>query len=125
MEDKPLNAMKYDSDKTPVQLLPVIPLMRVAAVFGFGARKYAENSWRAPDRKPVPLMRTYGSVLRHLFLWAGGQDIDPGSGLPHLAHACTQLMILMEHQEMGEAADDRVYQEYMLDGLDTLPEWDK
>jgi len=104
---KPLNHLKRDSDRCRVDLLPIFPLVTIANVLGFGAEKYVANSWRNPDMKPVPMMRTYGSIIRHLFSWARGEKYDPESGLTHLGHAATQLFFLMEHDEKGEAEDDR------------------
>lgn len=106
-QDKPLNPMKYDSQTVPVQLLPTIPLMAIAQVFGYGAKKYAANSWRNPDTKAVQWSRTYGSVMRHLLLWAAGEDEDEESGFHHLHHAGTQLMILIEHVATEAGEDDR------------------
>lgn len=106
------NEMKFDQDAIPVHLLPVIPMMEIAKVFGYGAKKYAPNSWRNPERKAVSWMRTYGSILRHLMKWAAGEEFDQesverGNPQKHLAMAATQLMILIEHTETGEGDDDR------------------
>ncbi len=106
-EDLPVNEMKYDEDACPVHLLPVTPMWQIAEVFGYGAKKYAVNSYRRGDRKSVPYMRTMGSVLRHCFKWIAGEEKDPDTGLSHLAHAATQLMILMEHSANGTSEDDR------------------
>lgn len=111
-EPMPENQTKYDQDAIPVQLLPVIPLMRIAEVFGYGAEKYRANSWRDKNFRAVAWMRTYGSVLRHLFKWAAGEEYDQesverGKPMKHLAMAATQLMILIEHTETGSGIDDR------------------
>lgn len=98
-------APKFDKDKTRVDLLPVDPMLQIASVFGFGASKYFANSYRQGET--VAWSRTYGSILRHLFAFWNGEDIDPESGLPHLAHAGTQLMILMEHAKHNQDKDDR------------------
>lgn len=110
-EEKPVNPMKYDSGKTRVGLLPTIALFCVAKVFTFGAAKYAANSWRNQEFKAVSWMRTFDSAMSHMLLWAGGQERDPESGLPHLWHAATQLMILIEHVETGAGEDDRHHNE--------------
>lgn len=107
VDTRPDNPMKFDHDAVPVQLLPTISLVCVAKVFGYGAKKYAANSWRNRETKAVSWMRTYGSIIRHLLMWAAGQDKDPESGMSHLWHAGTQLMILIEHVETGEGTDDR------------------
>ena len=98
-------APKFDSTKVRVDLLPIDPMMQVANVFGFGAKKYFANSYRQGET--VAWSRTYGSILRHLFAFWQGEDTDPESGLPHLAHAGTQLFILMEHTAHNKDKDDR------------------
>jgi predicted HAD superfamily Cof-like phosphohydrolase len=98
-------APKFDSNKTRVDLLPVGPMSDIASVFGFGAKKYFANSYRQGET--VAWSRTYGSILRHLYAFWSGEDNDPESGLPHLAHAGTQLMILMEHTKHNTNKDDR------------------
>jgi len=98
-------APKFDATKVRVDLLPIDPMMQVANVFGFGAKKYFANSYRQGET--VAWSRTYGSILRHLFAFWKGEDTDPESGLPHLAHAGTQLFILMEHTTHNKDKDDR------------------
>ena len=88
-------------------LVPLIPLKQVEEVLEFGAKKYRANSWRDPKVEAVEWSRTYDSVLRHLHAWYSREDQDEESGLAHLAHACTQLMFLMEHTTTGNGEDDR------------------
>ena len=98
-------APKFDATKVRVDLLPIDPLMQVANVFGFGAKKYFANSYRQGET--VVWSRTYGSIMRHMMAFWSGEDKDPESGLPHLAHAGTQLFILMEHTANNPTKDDR------------------
>jgi hypothetical protein len=98
-------APKFDATKVRVDLLPIDAMTQVADVFGFGAKKYFANSYRQGET--VAWSRTYGSILRHLFAFWQGEDTDPESGLPHLAHAGTQLFILMEHTAHNKDKDDR------------------
>lgn len=98
-------APKFDSNKVRVDLLPIGPMTEIADVFTFGARKYFANSYR--NGETVDWSRTYGSILRHLFAFWNGEDNDPESGKSHLAHAGTQLMILMEHARHNTNKDDR------------------
>ena len=87
---------KFDENKTPFGLVPPEALAQIADVLGFGAEKYGVNNWRI-DGDSTSWIRTYSSVQRHLNAWHGGEDIDPESGMSHLAHAATQIMILMTH----------------------------
>ena len=76
-------------------------------MFAFGANKYGENNWRR-DLNDFPVSRHYASIMRHMLAWNSGEDIDPESGLPHLHHAMTQLMILTVCQQEATAdVDDR------------------
>lgn len=98
-------APKYDAGKTRLDLVPASGIFAVADVFGYGAEKYYANSWRTG--KMVDWSRTYGSIQRHLLSFWSGENIDPESGKPHLSHAATQLMILIEHQNINKDGDDR------------------
>ena len=71
----------------------------VVDVLGFGARKYAPDNWRTvPDARG----RYFDAALRHLIAWQQGEQIDPESGLPHLAHAACCVLFLLE---VGDAHD--------------------
>ena len=99
---------KHDQGKPPIHLIPTKVLSDAAYVFGFGASKYGENNWRN-DLDNMPYSRHYGSIQRHMLAWFSGEDIDPESGLPHLDHALTQLMILKTTTDYAntEEVDDR------------------
>jgi hypothetical protein len=99
--------MKDDSNKVPLDLLPIEPLFHAAEVLAFGAKKYEANSWRDKSKSRVKWSRTYGSVMRHLMLFWKGEDIDSESGLPHIYMALTQLMFLAYDFEFFQEADDR------------------
>jgi len=85
--------MKFDQGKAPLHLIPPEVLMSMAQVLGFGAAKYGENNWR-DDVNNTTYGRTYSSLQRHLNSFWSGEDFDPESGLPHIDHALTQLLIL-------------------------------
>ena len=89
--------MKYDTNKAPLSLIPPEAMNQIAEVLGFGAEKYGANNWR-DDAHNTQWSRSYSSLLRHLNAFWSGEDIDPESGLSHLAHAATQCMILMQLQ---------------------------
>lgn len=97
--------MKFDEGKAPLALIPPEALLEIAEVFGFGAEKYGVNNWRIDG--DTSKLRTYSSIQRHLNAWHSGEDQDPESGMSHLAHAATQLMILMIHTLEHPEVDDR------------------
>jgi len=100
--------MKYDSGKPKIHLVPPEAIIEAAKVFGFGAEKYGENNWRQ-DIDKFPVSRHYSSIQRHLMAYHSGEDNDPESGLPHLSHALTQMMILLMTtlESDPELTDDR------------------
>lgn len=96
-------ALKYDLTKPRMELLSPVALEKVAEVLTFGAQKYSAHNWR----NGFEWGRLYGAALRHLTAHMGGEDIDPESGLSHLAHAGCCLMFLLEHEARGLGTDDR------------------
>ena len=99
--------MKYDEGKPKIHLVPPEAIIEAARVFGFGAEKYGKNNWRQDIHK-FPVSRHYSSIQRHLMAYMMGEDNDPESGLPHLSHALTQMMILvMTTKEGAVSTDDR------------------
>jgi hypothetical protein len=100
--DPKTGAIKADGGKPRTDLLPVGPLMDTAAVFAFGAKKYSDRNWELG----FDWSRPYAALLRHLFAWWGGQDLDRETGLPHLAHAACCLMMLQEYASHSLAGND-------------------
>ena len=99
--------MKFDNGKPPLALIPSEALIEIAEVLGFGAEKYGPNNWREYADK-TKWSRSYSSLQRHLNAFWSGEDIDPESGLSHLAHAATQIVILMVQKSDGhDHMDDR------------------
>jgi hypothetical protein len=96
-------AIKYDTDKPRLDLLPVDPLIAVAQVLTYGSLKYSAHNWR----KGFQWSRLYAAALRHLLAHMNGQDKDPETGLSHLSHAACCLMFLLEHEMKGLGVDDR------------------
>lgn len=97
--------LKFDGGKAPLDLIPVEPLYRVAEVFGFGAQKYKRENWRAGN--PPEWGRIYASIQRHLTSFWAGEDIDPESGLSHLAHAATQVLMMLYYFQFHQDRDNR------------------
>ena len=84
MDSKPLaEGTKHDGDKIRTDLYPVASFLGTCRVLTHGAKKYAARNWE----KGIMFGRVYGALLRHLFAWWGGEDVDPESGEHHLDHA--------------------------------------
>lgn len=96
-------ALKYDSGKPPLGLIPRSALVWEAAVMGFGASKYGRDNWR----KGMEWSRLVDAALRHITAFNAGEDIDPESGLHHLGHARCCLAFLAEYVDKQLGTDDR------------------
>lgn len=96
-------AMKFDTDKLPVNLLSTEALNQTAAVLKFGADKYHAHNWRDGFAWSRPL----AAAMRHIMAFNDGEDRDPESGLSHLAHAACCIMFLLEFEKTHPELDDR------------------
>ena len=52
-------------------------------------------------------MKLLGSCSRHLIKFIQGEDIDPESGLHHLAHLCFDALMLLDYSKNFKHLDDR------------------
>lgn len=94
---------KDDSGKPPWDLLPYDALDDVVAVLMYGATKYAPRNWEAGMRWG----RLFAAAMRHMRAWWGGEDSDPETGLPHLAHAACCILFLLAYMKRKAGIDDR------------------
>jgi len=105
--------------KKRAQLSAVDPaaILRVAEVAGFGAEKYERLNFA----RGYAWSLSYDALQRHLHAFWGGENNDPESGLPHLAHAAWHALALLTFSERGRGFDDRI--ESMIDLFDqeTVP----
>lgn len=106
-ENKAGTGIKHDQDKPDMSLISSIALFKVAQVMTFGKKKYSANNWRGGFIWSRPL----AAAIRHIFLYLGGEDKDPETGLSHLAHASCCLMFVLEFEETHKSLDDR-YKEF-------------
>jgi len=89
----PAPGRKDDQAKPRYDLMPLQAERHVVDVLTYGAKKYAPENWRhVPDARA----RYHAAARRHLAAWAGGEQMDPESGLPHLAHAACCILFLLE-----------------------------
>jgi hypothetical protein len=97
---------KHDAGKLPLDLLSPYAAIATAEVLLFGAQKYERWNWS----KGILYSRVYSALLRHLTAWWTGEELDPETNLPHLAHASCCLMFLLHFdldRDQYAAYDDR------------------
>jgi hypothetical protein len=97
-----LEGKKHDAGKLRYELLPPDAIAAVAAVMTYGATKYGDRNWE----KGMAWSRLRGAAARHLAAFDIGEDNDPETGLPHLAHATCCLMFILAFQLRGLGEDD-------------------
>lgn len=109
---------KFDSEKPKMGLIPSKPLIDVAKVLTFGARKYQQYNWK----KGFDYSRLYDAAQRHLTAWNDNETYDSESNLNHLAHAICDLMFLLDQHYTMPERDDRykpeVKEEFEVDEFD-------
>jgi hypothetical protein len=69
-----------------------------------GADKYGPWNWRETG---VCASTYVNAILRHLNAWRDGEDLDPESGISHLAHIACSANILMDAGYCNRLQDDR------------------
>jgi hypothetical protein len=102
-DDKKLHGYKKDEGKTRMDLIPVDVLEELGKVYTMGALKYADRNWE----KGMHWGRVYAALLRHLFAWWGGENIDKESGLSHMAHVIWGAFTLLAYSKRAIGIDNR------------------
>ncbi len=90
--------------KVPFSTVPARVIAETGLAMLEGALKYGRHNFRSAG---VRASVYYDAALRHLTAWYEGQDIDPGSGLPHVVKAIACLVVLRDGQIQGNWNDDR------------------
>ena len=99
-----METLRYDNEKNRLDLISPIFIEELGKVLTYGANKYAPNNWRFTG---MDWSRCIGSLKRHLNEFEKGIDIDPESGLSHLAHIACNVMFLVEYNKTHPELDDR------------------
>jgi len=99
--------IKHDTEKPRFDLLCGQFLFDVAEVMTFGAKKYADRNYLG-----LKWTRVFAAGMRHLWKWFCGEENDPETGKPHLAHAGCCVMMLYEMAMLRKENDDRPFKHY-------------
>ena len=90
--------------KTPLGLIPPYAMEQTAWVHKLGASKYGIFNWRSTG---VCASTYVHAIMRHLNAWRDGEDLDPESGISHLAHIACSCNIMMDANYCEKLQDDR------------------
>lgn len=85
--------LKTGEGKVQWSLLPWDAAAVVVEVMEHGAEKYGPGNWA--DQSPRD-PKYFDAAMRHLVAWRSGEKIDPESGVNHLGHAVSSLLILLD-----------------------------
>lgn len=88
---------------TQLGALDPIALIQLSRVAGMGANKYAAHNFL----KGYDWSLSFNAMMRHALLFWSGEDADPESGLPHMAHAAWMALCLVSFLERSVGTDDR------------------
>lgn len=99
--------LRDNKGKPKLSLVPKSLLVAVATVIWKnsipGGGKYPMYNWE----KGLPWTDVADSLLRHIFAWLGGENIDPESGIHHLWLAACNLAFLIQYQDICPQLDNR------------------
>jgi len=96
--------LRYDEGKPRVDLLPADALMELGRVYGAGAKKYGDHNWM----RGMAWSKVLGPLLRHLFKWMVGHEVDEETGQRHIAMVAWNAIALLTYELRGVGTDDRV-----------------
>lgn len=88
---------------TQIGALDPVALIELGRVAGMGANKYAAFNYL----RGFEWSKAYNAMQRHSNLWWAGEDRDPESGLPHIAHAAWMALALLSFALRDLGTDDR------------------
>ena len=99
------DAVKNDSGKVELHVLPFFALEEVAHAMAEGIKKYGEYNWA--HGKGISWSRYFNACLRQLWKFWRGNDLDDESKRHHLGHAGACLLILLEMVLLKKGEDNR------------------
>lgn len=102
------NGTKNDVGKVRYDLFPPQAVEQVAKVLTFGAGKYGDRNWE----NGLAFGRVFSATMRHLWAWWRRRNVDPETGINHLAHAACNCLFLLHYTTRSQRAkyarfDDR------------------
>jgi len=90
--------------KVPMSTVSAPVLMEMGLAMLEGDRKYGRHNYRVIG---VRASVYYDAAMRHLMAWWEGEDIDPDSGISHIAKALSCLAVLRDSMINEKFTDDR------------------
>lgn len=95
--------LRYNEGKLRYDLFEPYAMEQLAKVFTRGAQKYAERNWE----KGMSWTAMLASLERHKEAWKQGEDIDPETGLLHMAQVAWNALSIVSYYKLYPKGDDR------------------
>lgn len=83
-------ALRYNDGKLQWSMVDFDSLEGLVRVLEYGASKYSKGNWK----KGMPVTQVTESLMRHLFAFLKGENVDPESGCRHISHVMCNAMFL-------------------------------
>ena len=97
--------VRYDKDKSRMDLIPPEWDLALSEVLSAGAKKYPDHNWALG----MKWSRILGSLRRHITAFLCGEIYDPETGCHHMAHIAWNALALMSYQLRKTGTDDLHY----------------
>lgn len=91
-------------EKPPTRHIPPIAITLEGLAMQTGGDKYGPFNW---GEAGVTASVYYDAAMRHLMAWYAGENLDPESGVHHLAHVRACCGIVLDCVGMDKIDDDR------------------
>jgi hypothetical protein len=101
--DRPDRGIKYNKLKNRLSLVTPFGIWLVGEVGSIGEIKYDTHN----NRKGIPVSELLDALDRHTKAFVMGEDLDPETGLPHMAHAAWNALSIVEQMFTHPEMDDR------------------
>jgi hypothetical protein len=86
---------KKPENKPELSLVYPSMLEAIARVRRYGIDKHGSSEdWRSTDS-----IKHFDAMLRHIFAYLDGEEVDQASGLSHLAHVAANVMFEIERRK--------------------------
>jgi hypothetical protein len=94
---------RFNKGKSAVEQIPYEAEEEIGMVFLAGEAKYGKNNWR----DGLPFTQFIGCAKRHMGKFSKGINLDKETKRNHIAHAATNLIMLLWMIENRPDLDDR------------------
>lgn len=96
-------ADRFNDGKLQWSMVDFKSLEDMVRVMEFGAKKYGRNNWK----KGLKTTEIVDSMLRHIYAYLDGEDVDPESGINHTGHIMCNAMFLSHMHLFRKDMDTR------------------